>query len=563
MCDLFSLNTLTPISNTSMKGWVFMFINRCRKIVAMVGIVAFSIMFSSLASTKARSQKSDEILSPSGLALLQESMKDYPAFDEKKVKADAEEKYKLAKVGDQVTVKYRKGQISGLLRELDKKSIRVGDTKIVFIDMDPEEDARFIEDKCKILRNKYVRGQQNIYEAQLKESIYKNRKELEPKYPAIGKKTLADLFSKMKDKTLRSTLSAEFADAYDKSLPLEGARRALIAKTAEKFAADKNISFDGEYFRTIAEMEEEKAQAEAKARRTEELRNLVAQRAEDRFLLPKTASPTFKPDGGLYTPGQKVELYCSTPDATINYTTDGKEPTEDSTVYTGPITVRNAHVVIKAKAFHPFYNDSETAVSARFQEAGSGLYASYFNTSDCTGKALTRLDKTVDFDWGGGSPDHAIPDDYFSGIWAGSITPKSTGIYKFYLSIDNGGRLWIGDTLIIDHWIEDVTTQTAEIRLVGGTRYDIKIAYCEVWGGAYIKLQWSSPTVPKEIVPKNCLYPEGKYVNELTDWNQLEKGIYMNRPNMTNPCSNGKTTVVKLVYALPKGMDRLENHINK
>ena len=147
--------------------------NRCHKIIAMASMIAFSIMSYSLASTKAPtktgSKKGEDVLSTSGLALLQEKLKSYPVYDEEKVKAEAEEKYKLAKIGDKVTVNYRKGQISGILRELDKKSIRVGDTKIVFIDMNPEEEVRFLEDKCKALRTKYVKGQQNLYNVQLQE----------------------------------------------------------------------------------------------------------------------------------------------------------------------------------------------------------------------------------------------------------------------------------------------------------------------------------------------------------------------------------------------------------
>ena len=541
-------------------------VNRCYKIIAMASVIAFSIMSFSLAATKAAtrtgSKKGEEVLSPSGLTVLQEKMKSYPVFDEEKVKAEAEEKYKLAKIGDKVTVNYRRGQISGIIREIDKKSVRIGDTRIIFVDMNPEEDIRFLEDKCKALRTKYVKSQQNIYNAQLQEFTEKTQKELEAKYPAIGNKRLAELFSKMKDMTLRDTLSSEFASAYDKSLPLDGARLALIAKTAGKFAADKNLSFDGDYFRTLAEMEEEKAKIQAEARRTEELRNLVTQRADDRFLLPKTASPIFKPDGGIYAPKQKVELSCPTPGATIYYTTDGKEPTEDSNVYTEPIIVQNAHVIIKAKAFHPLFNDSEIAVLARFQEIGTGLCASYFDKVDCTGKIVTRFDKTVDFNWGTKSPDPAIPPEYFSAIWAGSLIPKFSETYKFYTTADNGSRMWIDDSLLIDNWVEDVSTRTAEIKLTAGRKYDFKIAFCETWGAANIKLEWSSPSTPRQVIPQGCLYPDGKYVDQLEEWNRTEKGVYVNRSKMVNPLSNGKTTIVK-AGKNPDGKSKLEDHITR
>ncbi len=507
-------------------------------------------------------KKDVDLISPSGLALLDEKLNAYPEFDEKKIKDEAEEKYKLAKIGDKVTLKGRKGEISGTLMERDAKSIRVDDKKIIFMDMDADDLARFSEEKCGSLRAKYLQNKRSVYEYEFKEFSTKIRKSLEDEYPAVGARTVSDLFSKMRDKDLRERLMSEFADEYDKSLPLKGGKTAHIAKLAEKFAEERKLSFDGKRIRTAAEVEDEKGRAEAEARRADELKAQAAKRAADRTLFPRTASPTFNPDGGTYAPRQKVELSCATKGATVRYTLDGREPTEDSPEYKEPIVLENPRVVIKARAFHPSYNDSDTAACAPFLETGAGLMASYFNAVDCTGKAVTRIDKTVDFDWAAKSPDPAIPDEYFSALWAGSIVPKFSETYKFYVSIDNGSRLWIGDSLVIDHWVEDVTTQTADIKLTAGSRYDFKLAFCETWGVARIKLEWSSPSVPRQVVPQDCLYPYGRYADQLVKWNQTENGVYVNRPGMANPLSNGKTTIVK-AGKNPNGKDRLEDHINR
>ena len=50
-------------------------------------------------------------------------------------------------------------------------------------------------------------------------------------------------------------------------------------------------------------------------------------------------TPTFAPAGGTYTENQLVTLTTSTDGATIYYTTDGTEPTTDSNVYSGAISV--------------------------------------------------------------------------------------------------------------------------------------------------------------------------------------------------------------------------------
>ncbi|MBR5699406.1 MAG: chitobiase/beta-hexosaminidase C-terminal domain-containing protein [Prevotella sp.] len=59
--------------------------------------------------------------------------------------------------------------------------------------------------------------------------------------------------------------------------------------------------------------------------------------------------PTFTPDAGTYTEAQNVTIACATDGANIFYTTDGTEPTSESTEYTSAIAV-NTTTTIKAVA---------------------------------------------------------------------------------------------------------------------------------------------------------------------------------------------------------------------
>ena len=61
------------------------------------------------------------------------------------------------------------------------------------------------------------------------------------------------------------------------------------------------------------------------------------------------AQPTLTPAAGTYLIPQQVTISSTTEGATIHYTIDGSEPTEDSPVYTSPIAV-NATMTIKAMA---------------------------------------------------------------------------------------------------------------------------------------------------------------------------------------------------------------------
>ena len=92
--------------------------------------------------------------------------------------------------------------------------------------------------------------------------------------------------------------------------------------------------------------------------------------------------------------------------------------------------------------------------------------------------------------------------------WTGMIQPKYSEVYTFHMVGDNGFRLWIGDILVLDHWVNDweVPQKSKPVSLKAGNLYNIKIEYFNATGGATLKLEWSSPSQEKEVVPMDCLY---------------------------------------------------------
>ncbi|MEU0806923.1 PA14 domain-containing protein [Streptomyces sp. NPDC005970] len=96
--------------------------------------------------------------------------------------------------------------------------------------------------------------------------------------------------------------------------------------------------------------------------------------------------------------------------------------------------------------------------------------------------------------------------------WTGRIVPEKTGPTTFSITGDNGFRLWVGDKLVIDHWVDDWDREqtSAPVELTADTAYDIKVEYFEHYGGSNLHVRWTPPGGTKTRVPQSAfLLPEG------------------------------------------------------
>ncbi len=143
---------------------------------------------------------------------------------------------------------------------------------------------------------------------------------------------------------------------------------------------------------------------------------------------------------------------------------------------------------------------------------GTGLSGSYFNNIALTGTPLLQRVEAVNFDWGAGAPDVAVPADIFSARWEGAIKVPAGGSYVFQTRSDDGVRLWIDNRLVIDNWTlhSPTTNNSAAITLEGGRAYQIRLEFYENAGGAVISLRWRLPGSTVYVpIPATALYPVG------------------------------------------------------
>ena len=102
-------------------------------------------------------------------------------------------------------------------------------------------------------------------------------------------------------------------------------------------------------------------------------------------------------------------------------------------------------------------------------------------------------------------PDN-FPKDNFSVRWEGSIQIDVTDEYTFYIIADDGVRLIIGDSIIINDWYpQPPTEKSGTISLRQGASYPVTIEYFEDSGGEALIFGWKSTMLSKQLVPSSHL----------------------------------------------------------
>jgi len=137
-----------------------------------------------------------------------------------------------------------------------------------------------------------------------------------------------------------------------------------------------------------------------------------------------------------------------------------------------------------------------------------GLKGEYFRGKDFSGAPVfTRIDSRIAFRWDRGSPTDdavargeiktadALPADNFSVRWTGQLLAPVTGSYELTVAANDGVRLYVNGTLLIDAWDLSARLQSksARINLDAGKSYAIKLEYFEDIRDAEVRLSWRLP----------------------------------------------------------------------
>ena len=122
----------------------------------------------------------------------------------------------------------------------------------------------------------------------------------------------------------------------------------------------------------------------------------------------------------------------------------------------------------------------------------AGLRGEYFDNIRLEGAPrLVRTDSRIDFRWTLNSPGRGIPFDWYSARWTGSLTAPPEGVHRVGIEGNDGYRLYIDGTLVIDNWKkQSYGTRVAEVAWPPGSSHQVRLEYFEATGNARLKLVW-------------------------------------------------------------------------
>ena len=148
-----------------------------------------------------------------------------------------------------------------------------------------------------------------------------------------------------------------------------------------------------------------------------------------------------------------------------------------------------------------------------------GLQVAYYATNNLSGApkdfSLGLIGGTGTLgsrNWTTGAPTASVPVDNFSVRMNGTITFATPGSYQFRTILDDGGRLFLNDELLINDMVADGIVSTLNSPIItgitAGERRHIRLDMFETTGSAAITLQWSVNGGAFTNIPDSALTPD-------------------------------------------------------
>lgn len=228
--------------------------------------------------------------------------------------------------------------------------------------------------------------------------------------------------------------------------------------------------------------------------------------------------PYVDKDLNLFMDSVTVNLATATAGATVHYTLDGSEPTQQSPIFNAPLVLKNT-TQINAKAFKDGFQPSSTlsilatkAVLNRGKiildhQPKNGTTYKYYEghfqkVADMQQKHFVEKGIVSE-----PSLDKARQEDHYGFEFSGLIDVPEDGVYTFQTRSDDGSVLYIDQTLVVDNdGSHAAIPATGSIALKKGW-HSYRLLYIEDYEGQHLSWAWKLPSGEElEPIPASHLY---------------------------------------------------------
>ncbi len=209
-----------------------------------------------------------------------------------------------------------------------------------------------------------------------------------------------------------------------------------------------------------------------------------------------------------------IRLACDTKDAEIYFTLDGSEPDRNSLLYKDPFIV-NKTTAIRMKAFKgeqvsltstAVVNKAGAIRKVHMNEVKPGLSYKYTHGIYRMVHDFLEVPPLKTGVVPGFTIEPREKEQFFSFEYEGYIKIPADGEYTFYLSTNDGGRLYLDNYLLINNdGLHPIVEVSKQINLEAGL-HPISVKYFQEGGRNGLVVSWEGPGFEKQEIPADVLF---------------------------------------------------------
>ncbi len=229
--------------------------------------------------------------------------------------------------------------------------------------------------------------------------------------------------------------------------------------------------------------------------------------------------PVIEMEHDLFIDLIMVNIYSDRNNVEIRYTVDGSIPDRNSLVVDGKIKLIETTTLI-ARCFRANMPVSDTVMVViekviplppiQVDQVNPGLTCKYYEGEWDSLPDFASLTPLKSMEEDNFDLESRMHDDYYGFEFEGLIQILEDGVYDFFTDSDDGSRLFIDDSLVVDNdGLHGMHMEEGTIALASGM-HKIRVTYFEKGGDDDLKVYYDGPDFDRMTIPDSGLFYANK-----------------------------------------------------